>query len=204
MKPTATITKTRTPASITLTLNSVDLQDGWILESNEIGNQGGVLNNNSTFLKIGDNPGREQYRSVLSFITGASLPDSAIITSVTLKVKKWGIVGGGDPVKTFQGFMTDIKNGTFGAAALQAGDFQTQASKMYGPFKPALVGGWYNIDLTSAKDYINKLGTAGGLTQIRLRFRLDDDNNAVANYLSLYSGNAPTASRPQLVITYIP
>ncbi|MGC1377061.1 MAG: hypothetical protein WA821_12590 [Anaerolineales bacterium] len=42
-----------------------------------------------------------------------------------------------------------------------------------------------------------------GLTQIRLRFKMDDNNNAVASYLSLYSGNAPATSRPQLVITYI-
>ncbi|MBI3153480.1 MAG: hypothetical protein HYZ21_15210, partial [Chloroflexi bacterium] len=44
--------------------------------------------------------------------------------------------------------------------------------------------------------------TNGGLTQIRLRFKLDDNNNAIANYLSLFSGNAPLASRPQLIIEY--
>ena len=38
--------------------------------------------------------------------------------------------------------------------------------------------------------------------RIRLRFKLDDNNNTVANYLSLYSGNAPAASRPQLIIEY--
>jgi hypothetical protein len=66
----------------------------------------------------------------------------------------------------------------------------------------APVGGWYNINLTGAKAYINMLATDGGLTQIRLRFRLDDNNNAIANHLSLYSGNASAASRPQLVISY--
>jgi len=55
-----------------------------------------------------------------------------------------------------------------------------------------------------------QLSTNSGLTQIRLRSRpssfgvkLDDNNNAVANYLSLYSGNAPAGSQPQLVVTYI-
>jgi hypothetical protein len=92
--------------------------------------------------------------------------------------------------------MVDVKKGTFGTAALQIGDFQTATGtfgKTYGPFKPALVSGWYSI---------NKLSTLSGLTQIRLRFSLDDNNNAVANYLSLYSGNAPAASRPQLIIQY--
>jgi hypothetical protein len=42
-----------------------------------------------------------------------------------------------------------------------------------------------------------------GLTQMRLRFKLDDNNNAVANILSLFSGNATAAaSRPELIITY--
>ena len=37
----------------------------------------------------------------------------------------------------------------------------------------------------------------------RLRFKLGD-NNALANYLSLYSGNAGAANRPQWVIQYVP
>ena len=56
--------------------------------------------------------------------------------------------------------------------------------------------------MTSAKPYINKLAPASGLTQIRLRFKLDDNNNALANYLSLFSGNAPVTYRPQLLIWY--
>jgi hypothetical protein len=56
--------------------------------------------------------------------------------------------------------------------------------------------------LTAGKDYINKLTTLSGLTQIRLRFKLDDNNNTVANYISFYSGNATLANRPQLIIEY--
>jgi len=41
-----------------------------------------------------------------------------------------------------------------------------------------------------------------GLTQIRARFKLDDNNNAVANNLSLFNSNAPLASRPQLIVEY--
>jgi hypothetical protein len=36
----------------------------------------------------------------------------------------------------------------------------------------------------------------------RLRFKLPSDTNNFANYLSLYSGNTGTASRPQLFIEY--
>ena len=186
----------------TLTINSTDTQDGWVLESSENSNKGGTMNPALATFNLGDDAGKRQYLGILSFGTGINLPDNAVITAVTLKVQKQSIIGGGDPVTTFQGFMVDVKNGSFGTAALQTSDFQTPADKSYGPFRPTLASNWYSIDLTSAKTYINKLPTGSGLTQIRLRFKLDDNNNAVANYLSLYSGNAPAASRPQLIIQY--
>jgi hypothetical protein len=184
------------------TFPSIAAQDGWILESSENTSKGGAMNSAAATFNLGDNAAKKQYLGILSFSTG-DLPDNAIITGVTLKVMKHGVSGGGNPVAAFQGFMVDIENGFFGTtAALQTGDFQATASKSYGPFVLAPVGGWYSIDLTDAKAYVNKLATNSGLTQIRLRFKLDDNNNAIANYLSLYSGNAPVANRPQLAITY--
>ena len=198
---TNTITPTGTPAAVKLTLKSIGAQDGWVLESAEVGNKGSALNRTATTFYLGDDVARRQYRAILSFNT-SKLPDNAIITKIVLKVRKQGIVGGGNPVNIFNGFMVDVKKGIFGKAGLQLGDFQAAASKTYGPFKPALASGWYRINLTSGKAYINKLATNSGLTQIRLRFKLDDNNDTLANYLKLYSGNAPAASRPQLVITY--
>ena len=203
--PTVTITPTitRTPAPVGLTFYSIAAQDGWVLESSETSGKGGTRNVNGTTFNLGDNAAKKQYRGILSFNTGAALPDNAVITSVKLKIKKQGVVGSGNPLKIFQGFKADIKKGMFGGkAALQNGDFQAAANKTYGPFTPSLVSGWYTINLTSAKAYINKLSTGGGLTQIRLRFKLDDNNDAQANILKLYSGNATAANRPQLVITY--
>ncbi len=181
---------------------SAAAQDGWVLESSENSKVGGSLNATATTLRLGDDAAKKQYRSILSFNTGG-LPNTAVITKVTLKVRKQGITGGGDPLATFQGFKVDIKKGFLGpAAALAVGDFQAAASKTYGPFSPALASGWYSINLTAGKAYINKVTTGGGLTQIRLYFKLDDNNNTVANYLSLYSGNAGSVSRPQLIVEY--
>jgi hypothetical protein len=100
--------------------------------------------------------------------------------------------------------MIDIKAGFFGTfPTLQAADFQAAANKTLGPATPIMVDSVYNFGLFNGKDYINKLSTNGGLTQIRLRFKLDDNNDTIANYLSLYSGDASVvADRPQLVITY--
>ena len=190
------------PTILTLNVKSDGAQDGWALESGENTNVGGSTNASATTLRLGDDAAKKQYRAVLSFVTGTGLPDTAVITKVTLKVKQQGIAGGGSPVTDFQGFMVDVRKGSFGTSLLKAGDFQAVANKAYGPFSPAPVAGWYSFDLTNAKFYVNKLATSGGLTQIRLRFKLGDDNNAVANYLSLFSGNAGAASRPQLIIEY--
>ncbi len=189
------------PNIVQLQAKSQAATDGWILESTETSGLGGTMNSAATTFNLGDNAVRKQYRSILSFNT-ASLPDNAVITKVTLKLKKQGITGGGNPVTMFQGFMVDIKKGAFGTAPLALTDFKATASKTVGPQSPALNAGWYNLNLTPAKAYINKLATGGGLTQIRLRFKLDDNNNAIANILKIYSGNAGAANRPQLVIEY--
>jgi hypothetical protein len=44
----------------------------------------------------------------------------------------------------------------------------------------------------------------GGVTQFRLRFSKDDNNDFGADFLKLYSGNATEADRPQLTIEYEP
>jgi hypothetical protein len=180
--------------------NSNDAQDGWVLESGENTGLGGIKNNTAA-LRLGDNAAGKQYLSILSFDT-SSLPDDAVITKVALRVRKQDITGEGDPVTAFQGFMADIRKGTFGLPALQISDFQGAGSKTYGPFSPALVSDVYSFDLTVAKGYINKLSALSGLTQLRLRFKLDDNNDSVADYLSLFSGEAEEAYRPQLIIQY--
>lgn len=187
----------------TLAFNSVGAQDGFVIESSENSNTGASTDSLSAFLALGDHDANRQIRSIVSFNTN-SIPDNAVITGVTLKLKKSFVINGGDPMMMFQGFMIDLKNGFFGTVpTLQLMDFQAAASSTYGPFSPALVSNTYSINLTAGKASINKLSTNGGLTQIRLRFQLDDNNNGVANYLSPHSGDATNvADRPKLVITY--
>ncbi|MBW7920273.1 MAG: DNRLRE domain-containing protein, partial [Anaerolineales bacterium] len=189
------------PPAKTVIYRSNGAQDGWVLESGENTNKGGTLDAKATTFRLGDDAARKQYRAILSFNT-SGLPDNAVITKVTLKVKRQGVTGGGNPVNTFQGFLADVKKGAFGTSALQITDYQTAANKTVGPDGPTPISEWYTLDLTGAGNFVNKLASNGGLTQIRLRFNLDDNNNAAANYLSLFSGNAPLASRPQLIVEY--
>lgn len=200
---TSTVTQTRTPSTVTITLISMPVLDGWILETSETSSVGGTLDSTAHTIRLGDDAAKKQYRGILSFNTSA-IPDNATITAVTLKIKKQSMIGSGDPFTLFQGLMVDIKNGFLGAATnLQTDDFQAAASGTYGPFNPTPTSNVYSINLASAAAKINKLSANNGLTQFRLRFKLDDNNNTTANYLSLYSGNTTTATdRPQLMITY--
>ncbi|MCJ7723072.1 MAG: hypothetical protein MUP03_02965, partial [Anaerolineales bacterium] len=85
--------------------------------------------------------------------------------------------------------------------ALQLIDFQAVASKSgAGTIQNTPVSGWYSSDLgSSAFTYINLTG----ITQFRLRFKIDDNDDQDADYLKFYSGNHATISlRPLLVMKY--
>ncbi len=184
-----------------LTFRSNGAQDGWILESTEFSNAGGTLNNTATTFVLGDNAADKQYRSILSFYT-APLPDTAVITKVTLKIKQYGAPTGTNPFTTHGVLYVDIRTGAFGGnGALQTLDFQVTASKAAaGTIPNAPVNGWYSkVWNANIFSYINKTG----VTQFRLRFQKDDNDDLGADYLAFLSGNAATISaRPTLVIEY--
>lgn len=184
----------------TLSSSSTALQDGWVLESTESSGVGGSQSATTTTFYVGDDAANRQYRSILSFNT-AGLPDNAIITGATFKIRRAGIAGT-NPFTTHGNILVDIRKGEFfNNAALQIQDFQAAANKIGGMIltnKP--VNYWYSAILAAVNfPYINKTG----ITQFRLRFKLDDNNDKGADYLKFFSGNYGTASlRPQLIIKY--
>jgi len=108
---------------------------------------------------------------------------------------------GTDPFLTMNKLAVDIKKSAFsGSIALQLGDFDAApnlSNAAYIPNNP--VNNWYNKVLSSTTfSTINKKG----VTQFRLRFTTDDDNNLAADYLAFYTGNNGLARRPQLVLTF--
>jgi hypothetical protein len=188
-----------TPLS-TQTFRSRAANDGWILESSENSGVGSTINTAGTVFNLGDDAQDRQYRSILHFNT-LDLPDDAVITKVMLKIKLKATVGT-SPFTTHGNILVDIKKGAFsGSADLQPGDFQTASSRnAAGTIKNTPASGWYSVTFSSSIfTYINK----AGVTQFRLRFQIDDDDDNVADYLKFYSGNAGTApNRPQLIIEY--
>jgi hypothetical protein len=187
------------PTSV-LNFRSQAAADGWLLESSETSSKGGLFNSTETTFYLGDDQSNKQYRSILSFDT-SGMPDDAVIVSASLRIKKHSLVGI-NPFTTHQGLLVDIANPYFGTtAALTASDFQTAAGKYaVGIFNPTPASGWYSVNLnTNAFPSINKVGT----TQFRLRYKLDDDNDSIADYMKFFSGDYITTScRPVLSIKY--
>jgi hypothetical protein len=182
------------------TFTSAAANDGWVLELNESSGTGSTLNSTLN-LMVGDSATKQQYRSILSFDTSA-LPDNATIVRVTLKLHKLSGTGA-NPFTSFQGLLVDVKQGFFGTlATLQATDFSF-APSLAAAGTVSLVPGttleYKSALLNTAFPFVSKNAS----TQLRLAFKLDDNNNAVADTVSFASGNHLTAAfRPVLVVEY--
>lgn len=178
-----------------MTFRSIAAQDGYIWESTENSGVGLRVNNTDITFRVGDDNQDRQYVGILSFNT-AKLPDNAVITWARIRVESVGSVGH----TGFGGEVFEVKSPYFGAsAALHPSDFQTLASDM-------LSGQGIFVN-----QYITKLFGSGeiqyinlqGITQLRLKLSVGDNDNMSADYRILYSGNvANPNSKPTLVIEY--
>jgi|CXWL01.1.fsa_nt_gi uncharacterized delta-60 repeat protein len=185
--------------TISTTFRSKAVHDGWVLEAGENSNSGGSLNRLATTFNVGDDARDRQYRGILSFNT-ASLPDNAIITSAHLDVKRQGIVGA-NPLTTHGDLLIDIRTGTFSNNLnLQTSDFNSAGAPGASQerFVP-LTSSWYTTQFSSANlTFINKYG----ITQFRLLFAKDDNDDMSADYIKFFSGNSVNGNLPKLIISY--
>ncbi len=187
------------PPTTTTTFKSKAAQDGWILESTESSNVGGTLNKTAATFNVGDDVKDKQYRSILSFNT-ATLPDNAVIISAQFNIKRQASVGT-DPFTTHGNLLLEIRNGAFSNnTAVALNDFAAAPSGSTPETLTNLASSWVTVQLSiSDLAFINKVG----VTQFRLRFELDDNDDLSADYLKFYSGEAAAANQPQLIVTYV-
>jgi hypothetical protein len=175
------------------------VNDGWVLESTETSNQGGSLNTEDPSFNLGDDASNRQYRAILHFHT-LLLPNNAVISKVRLRVKFQGVLGT-NPFTTHSGLKVDIRKPYFGSTVgVAANDFQAVPNQnAAGTFGTAPASEWYTAVLSSsAFPFVNLTGS----TQFRLRFALDDNNDLGADVIRFYSGTAPVANRPVLIVDY--
>jgi len=189
-----------TPQLQQLTVGSNGAGDGWVLErADDSGKGSGVVDALGSTARLGDDGADRQCRSVLDFDTSA-LPDGAVVTGLTLRIKRESITGF-NPFTSFGFLKVDMATGYFhGDPALERFDFHAVGRRGVGRFISTPADGWYRAVLRSAAyDLVSPTGS----TQFRLRFARDDDDDQTADYLSFYTGDAPAeADRPQLTVTY--
>ncbi|MBI4830101.1 MAG: hypothetical protein HY801_00795, partial [Candidatus Lindowbacteria bacterium] len=143
-----------------------------------------------------------QFKVIVSF-DGSAIPDGATIISSTLKLKRGGLVGT-NPFTTHGTCFADIKTGAFGANAVENGDFQAAATAAQ---VASMSNAAANGDLSTGA--LNAAGLAAvnkvGLTQMRVYFSVDDNNDNGDDFVGFYSGdNGTAANRPVLEVMYIP
>jgi hypothetical protein len=177
------------------------LYDGWVLESGEFTGIGGSMNTANPAIVLGDDVANRQYRGIISFNT-AKLPASASIQSATLYLTGNGVLGTSPFI--WGDLKADVKRGFFGTTKyVQVNDFQAAASFAAVGSQPSCAAtGSCLVPLSGrAFPFINRYG----LTQFRLRFVPDDNNNKKPDYYKIFSGEAATIkSRPLLVVKYYP
>ncbi len=192
------ILDTTAPVTTNVTYYSIGANDGWILESSETSGTGGTMDGTATIVNVGDDAADRQYRAILHFNT-ASLPDTAVITSATLQLRRQGTIGS-NPFVILGALRADLRKGSFSAPALQLADFWVTANKNnIATFSTTPVSNWYSgIFSAVGRAYINRTGT----TQFRIYFTTDDNDDLGADYVRFFSGNAGITARPRLVIQY--
>jgi glucose/arabinose dehydrogenase len=183
---------------LTATFTSSGSVDGSIIETNETSGLGGNKNAAGRLLMVGDTNQDQQIRSILSFNT-TGLPDTAVITSAKLRIKKFSLTGA-DPFSSLGKLVADVGTPIFGSSPLlQSGDFQAGAGvNSCAVFSTAPVANWYSAGITAAG--LAKISKTNN-TQFRLRFTKDDNDNQLNNQVNFVSGNA-NGEKPELTVNY--
>ena len=170
----------------------------WVEDCSAKTGQDCTLRGAGSILYIGDELGERQYRSYLSFNT-AGLPDSAVITSVRLKIKSAGILGT-NPVNNRRDLVVDICSPPVSKAGrgLAAAAGSSTCTANLGVFNKDPNSGWYSVSLLpSAFSSVSLTG----VTQFRLRVtgRSRDGGRA---YIQFYAGDASESDGPILLVKY--
>lgn len=173
--------------------------DGYVVEFSETSNKGLLKDSALAYIRMGDDEKKRQYVGILSFNT-AILPDTSVVAFAMLKVKQSAMTGGNVFTKLGK-INVDVRAPFFGAGLqLEGTDFESAAVRpLIGIFGTTAVSGWYSANLNYTSFAAVNLT---GYTQYRLKFKKDDNNDTVANYIRIHSGNSIEANKPILILRY--
>jgi hypothetical protein len=193
-----TATPTITPIYFKQTFISNGEYDGWIIESSENSGTGSAVAKSGK-LFLGDNKNDYQYRSILSFDTNLLPNEPIIIDSVQIRVK----ISDGplEIFKTHGKILVDL-GPLFGVPALGPNDFDAHADYYQAASSGTISSnGWMVLNLKpEAYGFVNRKG----ITQFRLEFETDDNNDNIEDILYFISGDDSNLSIywPSLVVVF--
>jgi hypothetical protein len=125
--------------------------------------------------RVGDNQFKRPWKSILSFDT-SELPDDAVVTSARVRVLQ---VSAGGNTSSLGPLYADVATGSIGAPVLEQSDLTNPATVSAAATLIDVGGNVWEGELNGAGvAAVNRTG----LTQIRLRFSLLNDNDGVADY----------------------
>jgi mannan endo-1,4-beta-mannosidase len=177
---------------------------GWVLEAAPQGSGvGGSVQTAPGPLRNGDTGANLRLRSIVTFDT-STIPASAVITSVALRMHLSSVSGAADPYGLFGPLSVDVV-GT--SAGLSTADFAQavppdtlNVATLTNPTADDL--GWAQAPFSQAGiQHLNRTG----VTRVRVLFTTASNGNGFANFLNWYSGDSSTANpddKPQLVVSY--
>ena len=189
-----------TPTTTTLYFRSIGANDGTLRESSETSGFANFKESTNQLINVGDDQLKRQYKGILDFDT-SSIPDNAVITGATLQIR--GMVLSTNVYAKLGNLVADMTNPYFGTStALQFQDFRLRAKATnVGTFtRTTTFYKWMTLKVNNASLFaVNKTGH----TQFRVRFTIDDSNDAIKDMLRFLSGDYYyAAGRPRLIITY--
>jgi len=173
--------------------------DGFVSESDEHSNQGGIRRSDTDYLIVGDDHKNRQICSILYFST-LEIPSGSTITSASLMLKRME-TRGDDPLLSHGDLLVFIRQGAFSDnIALQIQDFQAAPSFPFGLALPnSPVDEWFTLELS--QEFLGFIQPRGHV-QFKLCFDLDDDDDGIADQVRFYSRDAAQEFQPQLRITW--
>lgn len=174
--------------------------DGYVREPDLVGGIEGPVNTKSQTLYVGDDVTNWGYRSILSFPT-SSLPPGAVVTAARIRLTRasgFGNPAGLGPLRL------DMGNPNIGVAAtIDPLDYDIAAAPILNVASsfPYPAGDDFTTFAEISGAHLADLNL-GGITQFRVRFENESDEDSVRDTLSFHSGEAGISVRPELIVEY--
>lgn len=174
--------------------------DGWVREPDLVNMIEGPVNTKASTFDVGDDAANWGRRSILSFDT-SSIPDDATITSARIRLTRSTVAGNTAPLDIL---LLDMGGPLIGSSpAVEPSDYDLAmaANLNVATSFPIPGGNGHTVFAEIGSPAFTSISRTG-LTQFRVRFANESDDDNGADFISFYSGEAGSTVRPELIVEF--